>query len=53
VLQFAIGAAVAPLVGVAGTATAIPMALVIALLSISALLTFLLLSRSSIAQATL
>ena len=45
VLQFAIGAAAAPLVGVAGTGTALPMAVVIAVLSVSALLTFALLGR--------
>ncbi len=47
VLQFAIGAAAAPLVGVAGPGTALPMALVIALLGISALMTFALLGRRS------
>jgi MFS transporter, DHA1 family, multidrug resistance protein len=47
VLQFAIGAAAAPLVGVAGSGTALPMALIIALLGISALMTFVLLGRRS------
>ena len=45
VLQFAIGAAAAPLVGVAGTRTAVPMAVIIAILGVSALLTFILLAR--------
>lgn len=45
VLQFAIGAAAAPLVGVSGTGTALPMALVIAVLGVSALMTFVLLGR--------
>lgn len=40
VLQFAIGAAAAPLVGIAGTSTALPMAVVIATLGMSALITF-------------
>jgi DHA1 family bicyclomycin/chloramphenicol resistance-like MFS transporter len=47
VLQFAIGAATAPLVGVFGTGTALPMAVVMATLSISALGAFVLLVRSS------
>ncbi len=38
VLQLVVGAAVAPLVGIAGTATAVPMALVIAVLGLAALL---------------
>ena len=38
VLQFIVGAAVAPLVGVAGTATAVPMAMVIAALAVGAVL---------------
>ena len=45
VLQYAIEAAAAPLVGIAGDATALPMALVIAVLSVAALLTFVLLGR--------
>jgi DHA1 family bicyclomycin/chloramphenicol resistance-like MFS transporter len=51
VLQFAIGAAAAPLVGVAGTRTALPMALVIAILGVSALLTFFLLGRPLLHQS--
>jgi MFS transporter, DHA1 family, multidrug resistance protein len=38
VLQFIVGAAAAPLVGVAGTGTAVPMATVIALLAVGAVL---------------
>jgi len=38
VLQFIVGAAAAPLVGVAGTATAVPMATVIAVLAVGAVL---------------
>jgi DHA1 family bicyclomycin/chloramphenicol resistance-like MFS transporter len=38
VLQFIVGAAAAPLVGVAGTGTAVPMATVIAVLSVGAVL---------------
>jgi DHA1 family bicyclomycin/chloramphenicol resistance-like MFS transporter len=45
VLQFALGAAVAPLVGIAGSATALPMALVIAVLGASALAALLVLTR--------
>jgi DHA1 family bicyclomycin/chloramphenicol resistance-like MFS transporter len=45
VLQFTIGAAVAPLVGLAGTATAIPMALAIAAFGLATLATFLILCR--------
>jgi DHA1 family bicyclomycin/chloramphenicol resistance-like MFS transporter len=44
--QFVFGAGAAPLVGVAGTGTATPMALVIAALSLAALLPFLLLTRT-------
>jgi DHA1 family bicyclomycin/chloramphenicol resistance-like MFS transporter len=51
VLQFALGAAIAPLVGVAGPTTALPMALVIACLGIAALTTFVLLARSGAAGA--
>ncbi|HEX6478943.1 MAG TPA: Bcr/CflA family multidrug efflux MFS transporter [Ktedonobacteraceae bacterium] len=47
VLQFALGATLAPLVGVAGPTTALPMAIVIAFLGVSALTTFVLLCRSS------
>lgn len=46
VLQFALGAAIAPLVGVAGPTTALPMAVVIAALGVSALGIFALLGRS-------
>jgi DHA1 family bicyclomycin/chloramphenicol resistance-like MFS transporter len=45
VLQYIIGAAVAPLVGLGGTATAEPMAVIIALLGLSAMGTFVLLTR--------
>ena len=45
VLQFTIGAAVAPLVGLAGTVTAIPMALAIAAFGLATLATFLILCR--------
>jgi DHA1 family bicyclomycin/chloramphenicol resistance-like MFS transporter len=45
VLQFAIGAAAAPLVGIGGATSALPMAMVIATLSCSALAVFLLLTR--------
>ena len=38
VLQFIVGAAAAPLVGVAGTGTAVPMATVIAVLAVGAVL---------------
>jgi DHA1 family bicyclomycin/chloramphenicol resistance-like MFS transporter len=52
VLQFSIGAAAAPLVGVAGTGTALPMALVIAFLDIAALVTFVLLGHQGSAIRT-
>jgi MFS transporter, DHA1 family, multidrug resistance protein len=45
VLQFSIGAAVAPLVGAGGTVTALPMAMVIAALGICALTMFVLFAR--------
>jgi DHA1 family bicyclomycin/chloramphenicol resistance-like MFS transporter len=45
VLQFSIGAAVAPLVGIGGTNTALPMAIVIAALGICALTMFMLFAR--------
>lgn len=45
VLQFALGAASAPLVGIAGSTTALPMATVIAFLGLSAFATFTLLVR--------
>jgi DHA1 family bicyclomycin/chloramphenicol resistance-like MFS transporter len=40
VLQFSIGAVIAPIVGLAGTATAVPMAVAIAVFGIAALVTF-------------
>lgn len=46
VLQFAFGAAIAPLVGIAGPTTVLPMAVVIAALGGSALAIFALLGRS-------
>jgi len=49
-LQFSIGAIAAPLVGLGGTTTAIPMAAAIAAFGIAALLTFIVFCRS--AQAT-
>lgn len=45
VLQFVFGAAVAPLVGIGGTQTALPMGMVICALGIFALTTFMTLSR--------
>ena len=45
VLQFSIGAVVAPLVGVGGNATAVPMAATIAAFGIAALVTFLVFCR--------
>jgi MFS transporter, DHA1 family, multidrug resistance protein len=47
VLQYAIGAGVAPLVGIAGTRTAVPMALVIAALGVCALTVFTLFRRGA------
>ena len=47
VLQFAIGAAAAPLVGILGARTALPMAVVMATLGVSALGAFVLLGRGS------
>jgi DHA1 family bicyclomycin/chloramphenicol resistance-like MFS transporter len=52
VLQFAIGAAAAPLVGVLGAKTALPMAVVMATLSVSALAIFVLLVRGRRSQAS-
>ncbi|MDQ2716866.1 MAG: Bcr/CflA family multidrug efflux MFS transporter [Chloroflexota bacterium] len=49
-LQYAFGAAIAPLVGAFGTKTALPMAIVIAVLGICALGAFMLLVRSRVAQ---
>jgi DHA1 family bicyclomycin/chloramphenicol resistance-like MFS transporter len=51
VLQFSIGAAVAPLVGIGGTTTALPMAVVIASLGISALSMYVLFARRASASA--
>jgi MFS transporter, DHA1 family, multidrug resistance protein len=45
-MQFALGSVVAPLVGLGGTATALPMALTLATLDLAALTTFLLLARN-------
>jgi MFS transporter, DHA1 family, multidrug resistance protein len=47
-LQFSIGAAVAPLVGIGGATTALPMAAVIATLGLSALITFSLFGRAAV-----
>lgn len=47
VLQFVLGAAAAPLVGLAGTDSALPMAAVIAALALSALLAFRVLTRQA------
>jgi MFS transporter, DHA1 family, multidrug resistance protein len=46
VLQFAIGGLVAPLIGIGGTGTAVPMAVVIAVLAASALAVFGVLTRN-------
>lgn len=48
VLQFSIGAAAAPLVGIGGATTSLSMALVIAALSCSALVVFMLLARPAV-----
>lgn len=45
VLQFSIGALTAPLVGLGGTTTAVPMAATIAMFGIAALVTFIVLCR--------
>ncbi|MCC6174326.1 MAG: multidrug effflux MFS transporter [Chloroflexi bacterium] len=45
-LQFSIGAAVAPLVGIAGSGTALPMAVIIAALEVCAAVAFLFASRA-------
>ena len=50
VLQLAIGAVIAPLVGLAGTTTAIPMAVSIAAFSVATLVTFFVLCRPTRAQ---
>ncbi len=52
VLQFAIGAAAAPLVGILGPTTALPMGIVIATLSISAFASFLLLAGQKARKIT-
>jgi len=52
VLQYVIGAAAAPLVGIGGTATALPMAVVIAVLGSMALATFLLLAHGAAGRST-
>src|SRR5947199_110224 len=51
VLQYAVGATVAPLVGAFGTATALPMAIVIGTLGCSALLVFVLLVGGNMQRA--
>ncbi len=53
VLQFAIGAAAAPLVGILGAKTALPMAVVMATLSVSALAVFVVLVRGRRSQASI
>jgi DHA1 family bicyclomycin/chloramphenicol resistance-like MFS transporter len=53
VLQYAVGAAVAPLVGAFGTATALPMAVVIGTLGCSALVVFVLLVGGNRSQASM
>jgi DHA1 family bicyclomycin/chloramphenicol resistance-like MFS transporter len=45
-LQYVFGALVAPFVGIAGTGTAVPMAIVIAALSLGAVVSYLALARS-------
>lgn len=50
-LRFVVGAAVAPLAGLGGTHTALPMAVVIAILEAAALSTFVLLTRPHPARA--
>lgn len=44
-LQYVVGAVVAPVVGIAGTGTALPMAIVIAVLSLGALVSYLAFAR--------
>jgi DHA1 family bicyclomycin/chloramphenicol resistance-like MFS transporter len=53
VLQFAIGAAAAPLVGAFGARTALPMSVVIATLGVSALAVFMLLVRGRRSHASI
>jgi DHA1 family bicyclomycin/chloramphenicol resistance-like MFS transporter len=50
-LQFSIGAVVAPLVGFGGTTTAVPMAVVIAAFAIATLVTFIVFCRPARAHA--
>lgn len=50
VLQFSIGAIVAPLVGLGGTTTAVPMAAVIAMFGIATLITFIAICRPAQAR---
>ncbi len=50
VTQFVIGPSLAPLVGVAGTRTALPMALVMAVVGVAAAATYLLLARHRLGQ---
>jgi DHA1 family bicyclomycin/chloramphenicol resistance-like MFS transporter len=51
VLQFVIGAAVAPLVGIAGPDTAVPMGIIIALLGAASLVAVLTLTANPANQA--
>src|SRR5438876_3031149 len=53
VLQFAIGATAAPLVGISGTRTALPMSVVMATLGVSALVAFVLLVRGRGSHASI
>jgi DHA1 family bicyclomycin/chloramphenicol resistance-like MFS transporter len=46
VVQFVLGAAAAPLVGVAGTGTAVPMGVAVAALAVGALVPFFFLART-------
>src|SRR5262249_3934752 len=48
VLQFSIGAVVAPLVGIGGPATAVPMAAAVATFGIAALVTFIIFCRPAL-----
>jgi DHA1 family bicyclomycin/chloramphenicol resistance-like MFS transporter len=47
VLQFALGAVAAPMVGLAGSGTAVPMAALMTVLTLAALVVFVILSRSA------
>jgi DHA1 family bicyclomycin/chloramphenicol resistance-like MFS transporter len=51
VLQYIAGAAIAPLVGIGGAGTALPMALIMACLPLGALVVFLLLTHQPEAAA--